>query len=807
MGAPVTGEEGHPLSSTPSSFPVSDARRFELLVNAFVDYAIYMLDRKGFITSWNKGAERLKGYGSVEIIGQHFSRFFTDEDRARGLPERALREAERDGRYEAEGWRLRKDGSRFWANAVLEPIRDQSGQLIGYAKITRDVTDKMMAQSALHESERRFRLLVEGAMDYAIYTLDPSGIVTSWNTGAQRMKGYTAEEIIGQHFSRFYTKEDRVGGRPARVLRTAARDGRYVSEGWRLRKDGGRFWASVTLYPMKDEAGDLIGYAKITRDMTERRAAHEAIQESERQLRLLVRSVTDYAIYMLDPNGIICSWNAGAERIKGYLEEEIIGQHFSTFYTEVERMAGAPARALHTSAEEGRFEAEGWRVRKDGSRFWANVVIDPIRDKKGKVIGFAKITRDLTERREAQIALAEAQAKQAQTQKLEALGQLTGGVAHDFNNLLMIFSGYTQTIKKLVGDDPKGRRAVDAIEFATRRGQSLTRQLLSFSKRQVLNPTIIEVSEHLDELRSILTTSVGRSVEIVVAIARETWPVEVDISEFELALVNLTVNARDAMPQGGTIAFTAENVRVRRGEVQDELEGEFVALTVADTGSGIPQDILLRVFDPFFTTKEAGSGSGLGLSQVYGFARQSGGTAVIDSTLGQGTNVTVYLPRARSKRPVKSGAGEDERKEGAGTILLVEDNPEVAAATAAMMEEMGYTVLNVRDATQALALVKQQRLDLVVSDIVMAGSINGLDLARTLRKEYPRLPVLLVTGYSEALGEANAEFPVLRKPYQLAELSKALANARATAGQDGRGNLVRLRIPGRSRPPNPRSDC
>jgi PAS domain S-box-containing protein len=801
----MTIEEGYPRGSKPSSSQISDGQRLELLVNAFVDYAIYMLDCRGFITSWNSGAQRLKGYDSAEIVGQHFSRFFTEEDRARGLPGRALREAERHGRYEAEGWRIRKDGSRFWTNALLEPVRDHRGELIGYAKITRDATDKMTAQTALQESERRFRLLVEGAVDYAIYTLDPSGLVTNWNAGAQRMKGYMADEIIGHHFSRFYTKEDRVAGLPALALQTAAREGIYVFEGWRVRQDGSRFWAFVSLYAMKGEADELLGYAKITRDITERRAAHEAMRESERQLGLLVRSVTDYAIYMLDSNGIVCSWNAGAERIKGYGEDEIIGRHFSIFYTDEERLAGEPARALRTSVEEGHFEAEGWRVRKDGSRFWANAVIDPIRDERGNLAGFAKVTRDLTERREAQIALAEAQAKHAQTQKMEALGHLTGGVAHDFNNLLMIVSGYTQTIKKLIGDDPKGARAIDAIEFATKRGQSLTRQLLSFSKRQVYNATVIQVSQHLDELRSILTTSVGRSVEIVTAIARDTWPLEIDISEFELALVNLTINARDAMPEGGVITFTAENVHVRRGEAQDTLEGDFVALTVADTGNGIPPDILAKVFDPFFTTKESGSGSGLGLSQVYGFARQSGGTVTIDSAVGQGTNVTIYLPRAHTATPDKSDADDDERQ-GSGTILLVEDNPEVATATAAMMEEVGYRVLRAGDATRALALIKKQKPELVVSDIVMAGSINGLDLARALRKQYPQLPILLVTGYSKALAEGNAEFPVLRKPYLPSELNKALATARAMAGQDTSGNLVRLRIPGRSRQPDPKSD-
>ncbi|MBV8651675.1 MAG: PAS domain S-box protein, partial [Alphaproteobacteria bacterium] len=373
---------------------VSDADRFELLVDSVTDYAICMLDCEGHITSWNGGAEKIYLYAANEIIGQNFARFFTAEDAANGLPLKDIETTRTEGRHEAEGWRVRKDGSRFWSNTILQVVRDRQGILIGFASITRDITERVAAQRALLESERRFRVLVEGVVDYAICMLDPSGIVTSWNTGAERLKGYVADEIVGQHFSRFYTKEDRARGMPGRVLDTAAREGRYEAEGWRVRKDGSRFWGSVVVDAIHNKAGELEGFAKVTRDITERRAAQDALQESERQFRLLVAGVTDYALFMLDPNGIVTSWNAGAQRIKGYTSEEIIGQHFSRFYTERDRAAGGPARALQSAIEDGRFEAEAWRVRKDGSTFWANVVIDPIRDEQGRLVGFAKITRD-----------------------------------------------------------------------------------------------------------------------------------------------------------------------------------------------------------------------------------------------------------------------------------------------------------------------------------------------------------------------------------------------------------------------------
>ena len=299
----------------------------------------------------------------------------------------------------------------------------------------------------------RYRLLVEGIVDYAIYMLDPQGRVTSWNRGAQRFKGYTDAEIIGEHFSRFYTEEDRATGLPARALQIAASKGRFEQEGWRVRKDGSLMWAHVLIDPIRRDDGTLLGYAKVTRDLSERKAAREALHQSEQHFRLLVQGVQDYAIYMLDPQGKVTSWNRGAQRFKGYTDEEIIGEHFSRFYTEEDRATGLPARVLQTAASEGRFEAEGWRVRKDGTRFWAHVVIDPIRGEHGELVGFAKITRDITERRNAQQTLDDTRARFIQSQKMEAIGQLTGGVAHDFNNLLAVVLGNLQlSLKRLPAD-------------------------------------------------------------------------------------------------------------------------------------------------------------------------------------------------------------------------------------------------------------------------------------------------------------------------------------------------------------------
>jgi PAS domain S-box-containing protein len=278
----------------PSSIQdLPDGARLELLVDAVTDCAIYLLDRDGMIRTWNAGAERIKGYRAPEVIGQHFSLFFTSEDKAADVPAQLLVRAGRDGRAEQEGWRVRKDGGRFWASSVVQPVRDARGRAIGFAKITRDMTERCQAQEALYESERRFRLLVGAVKDCAIYMLDPSGVIVNWNSGAERLKGYSAAEIVGQHFSKFYTRDDRMAGLPARLLESAVRDGHYEAEGWRVRKDGGRFWAAVEVAAIRDEQNELIGFAKITRDITERQVAQQTLRETARQFQTLIGGVTD----------------------------------------------------------------------------------------------------------------------------------------------------------------------------------------------------------------------------------------------------------------------------------------------------------------------------------------------------------------------------------------------------------------------------------------------------------------------------------------------------------------------------------
>lgn len=490
--------------------------------------------------------------------------------------------------------------------------------------------------------------------------------------------------------------------------------------------------------------------------------------ESERSFRLLVENVVDYALYMLDPTGIITSWNIGGQRIKGYSPEEIVGQHFSRFYTETDRANGKPARALRIARDQGRYEEEGWRVRKDGTFFWASVVIDPIREG-DTLVGFAKITRDITERRETQLRFEQMQAQLAESQKLDALGQLTGGVAHDFNNLLMIISGSLHTLKQGIGDNPKGVRALTAIEAAAKRGAALTGQLLTFARRQSVNPEPINVAERIDAVREVLGTGVGGAVALQFDLDRGGWPVVVDVTELETALVNLVINARDAMPAGGVITISTHNDTL----AEEARAGDYVAISVADTGVGIPPDVLSRIFDPFFTTKPVGKGTGLGLSQVHGFAHQAGGTVKVTSEIGQGTKITILLPRNDTGAVVDEGQGIAAG--GSGTVLLVEDNPDVAVVSASLLEQLGFTVRRVADAEAALSEIERDGIDMVFTDIVMPGKMDGLALARHLKAHRPGLPILLATGYSDAAANVLGDFPILRKPYEIHQLSQAIA--------------------------------
>jgi PAS domain S-box-containing protein len=638
--------------------------------------------------------------------------------------------------------------------------------------------DQKYSFAASRDGDARYRILVDAISDYAIYMLDPEGRVASWNAGAQRFKGYEASEIIGDHFSRFYTDEDRAAGLPATALRTAATEGRFEREGWRVRKDGTQFWAHVLIDPIRTPSGELIGFAKVTRDLTERRKAEEALRHSEQQFRLLVQGVTDYAIYMLDPEGRVSNWNAGAQRIKGYLPAEIVGEHFSRFYTEADRAADEPAKALRTATAEGRFEKEGWRVRKDGTRFWAHVVIDAIRGDDGEVIGFAKITRDITERQRAQRSLELARQALFQSQKLDAIGQLTGGVAHDFNNLLMAVLGSLELLRKRLPPDPKAAALLDNAVLGAQRGAALTQRMLAFARKQELKVEGVDVPALVHGMRGLIERSIGPTVELRIRLASPIAPVFTDANQLETALLNLAVNARDAMPEGGAVTIKAANDLIDETSETGLAPGAYVRLSVIDDGVGMDERTLARATEPFYTTKGVGKGTGLGLPMVHGLAEQSGGRLVLHSQPGQGTRIDLWLPQADAVCIHKAVEPGGVRAEGAQdrtlTILTVDDDELVLTNTAAMLEDIGHRVVVAASAAEALIVLARTSVDLVITDFAMP-QVTGLTLAQDIKIRHPNLPVVLATGYAELPPGMGEALPRLAKPYSQAELVQMLA--------------------------------
>ncbi len=498
-----------------------------------------------------------------------------------------------------------------------------------------------------------------------------------------------------------------------------------------------------------------------------------------------MQGVTDYAIFLLDPQGNITNWNSGAVRIKGYREDEIVGRHFSQFYTPEDQAKEVPIRALATAANEGRYEAEGWRVRKDGTRFWASVVIDRISDAKGDVVGFAKITRDITERREGQQRLETAREQLYQSQKMDAVGQLTGGVAHDFNNLLTIIIGNLDGAKRALESGQAGMqerlsRAIDQALTGAQRAARLTAHLLAFSRRQPLEPKVLDVNKLLRHLATFLKPSLGEQVQLEVVGAGGVWHVEADETQLETAILNLALNARDAMPEGGKLTIEASNTFLdeiycsRNAEVRP---GQYVEISVTDNGAGMSGEVAGRAFEPFFTTKDTGQGTGLGLSQVYGFVKQIGGHVKIYSEPGHGTTVKIYLPRAKGGSVTETPEPLDAKMPaalGGESILVVEDDDDVRAFIAETLRELNYIVFRATDAPSALKILSTERVDLMLTDVVLPGR-NGRDLAEEAGAKRPGLRVLFMTGYSRNAivhnGRLDQGVNMIQKPFTQAALA------------------------------------
>jgi PAS domain S-box-containing protein len=641
------------------------------------------------------------------------------------------------------------------------------------------------------QRESPLDLLLHTALD-AVVVIGADGRIAEWNERSAEMFGRSREEAVGRNMAELIIPE-RYREAHARGLRRFLETGeeRYLGRRIELRglhRSRGEFPVELRISPVK--FGQGTAFVGCLRDVSARQALQQELLESEREFRLLVNAITDYAIYMLDPEGRVATWNNGAKRIKGYRADEIIGQPFSRFYSKEDQRAGLPQRMLREAAEEGKVFAEGWHVRKDGSRFAASVVIEAIRDDAGRLIGFANITRDVTAQRESQEMLERAREQLLQAGKMEAIGQLTGGVAHDFNNLLTIIIGNLTIAGREVaalesGPATRLRRAIGSAERGAERATALTQRLLAFSRRQLLDPRSLDLNKLLAAEADFLRRTLGEVIEVEAVGSGGLWRVEVDPNEFESALLNLAINARDAMPNGGKLTIEASNTFLDQNYCRanpEVMPGQYVMIAVTDNGSGMTKDVLDRAFEPFFSTKTVDAGTGLSLSQVYGFIKQSGGHLKIYSEQGEGTTVKIYLPRytgeAHPDDQEDSDTAEVEGHVGE-TILIVEDDPDVRTYLVEALRDLNYRTLNAPDAAVALRIIERQdtRIDLLLSDVVLPG-MNGRELMAEARCHRPKLKVLFMTGYSRNAivhqGRLDPGIEMIQKPMSQRELARRI---------------------------------
>ncbi|WP_052213723.1 PAS domain-containing sensor histidine kinase [Belnapia sp. F-4-1] len=644
------------------------------------------------------------------------------------------------------------------------------------------VAQMQEADAALRESEARHRANFIGA-PVPLHVLDPAGRIVEVSNRWLDLLGYSRKEVLGRAAGEF--QED--GGAATRAVLDAVFAGevelRDTPRRMR-RRDGAVLDVLVSSRVERASDGTSPHLISALVDVTSRKRAEEARRESERDFRLLINSVTDYAIYMLDTIGCVTNWNAGAERIKGYQAAEIIGEHFSRFYTEDDREEGFPQRALATAARHGHFEDEGWRVRKDGRRFWASVVIAAIYED-GKHVGFAKVTRDISERREAQRTLDAAREQLAQAQKMEAIGQLTGGIAHDFNNVLQAVTGNLELIRRRLRDErPDVTRLATNALAAAEKASGLTGQLLAFARRQRLEPQPLDPAGVVEGMRGLLIRSLGERIALSVEAEPDAGACLADCNQLESALLNLAINARDAFAGAtGTLTVSIRKEHVAAASEGWPPDGEYVRIAVRDDGPGMPEEVRRRAFEPFFTTKGPGKGTGLGLAQIHGFAHQSGGTAQVKSSPGHGTEVAILLPR--SNEPVRQSDEPShvvpEPEVGFGeTVLVVDDDAMVRTAIAETLRDLRYHVVEAANADAALAMLDYGiSPNVVLSDVSMPGTMDGVELAVLAHKRFPGIPVVLATGRVDVLGDRPLPSGVglLRKPLSREGIAAAIRRA------------------------------
>jgi len=739
-------------------------RNFQSLIENSLDI-VTILNADGTIRYESPSVEDVLGYKPRELIGRSAFELIHPEDASKVI--KVFNQGVQTERYTARlEFRFRhKDGSWRVLEAIGKNLLDEP-RVAGVIVNSRDITERKRIDAVLRSTDARYRLAVDTVKDYAIFMLDPQGYFVSANSGAEHINGYRADEIIGQHLSRFYGEADVEQGKPAEQLWAAMTEGSCEYEGWCVRKDGSQFWANVVLTALRDEQGNLEGFLKVTRNTTERRAREEALRETEKLLQAILDN-SPALIYIKDMDGRYTLVNRQFEKLLGLTKTEIIGKTaYDLFPKEIaDAFRGDDQQVIESSSP---LETEKTAVLKDGTHHYVSTEF-PLIDSTGRLHAICGMSTDVTGYKSLVDQL-------RHSQKMEAIGTLAAGVAHDFNNMLTAILGYSQLLLNGFDKNDLRRRQIEEIEKAGRRAAALTNQLLAFCRKQILQPRLLDLNRVVENLTGMLQRLIGEDVELVAVLDPQLAMVKADPNSIEQVIMNLAINARDAMPQGGKLTVETANIVLDSeyaGAHMGVSVGDYVMLAVSDTGFGMDKETQARIFDPFFTTKEQGKGTGLGLSTVYGIVKQSGGHIWVYSEHGHGSTFKIYVPRADDTTEIAEGEvvrSSARKSDGGATILLVEDEKLVRKLARTILEMYGYSVLEAAGAREALQRAQDysEEIHVLITDVVMP-ELDGRALANSIGVTRRDIRVLYLSGYTdEAIlqhGLLEQGMAFLQKPF------------------------------------------
>ena len=774
------------MTSTQSDDP-ADGRRHRAIFDSAVDFAIIATDCEGRITDWNTGAERILGWSAAEMQGELVDQFFTPEDRVDDRARVEMQGALKTGRANDERWHLKKDNSRFWASGEMMPLRDADGAHLGFIKILRDRTEQLQAASAQRADAEFLRSVLASSAD-CIKVLDLDANLLFMSEGGQRvMEVSDFSAIQGCPWPDFWRDQGHADAKAAVKAAKAGAIGRF--QGFASTMAGTPRWWDVQVTPILGTDNQPVKLLSVSRDITERQQLETDLRDLNATLEQRVAAqiadrtrhwqLSTDIMLVARFDGVITAVNPAWITTLGWGERDLVGRNlFELIHPDDLDRTAEGAKALSVGSTLQRFEN---RYRhKDGSYRWIDWTAVPGNE------FINAVGRDITVQKTQGEALQQAEEKLRQSQKMEAIGQLTGGLAHDFNNLLAGISGSLELLqaRMMQGRVNDLDRYIAAAQGGAKRAAALTHRLLAFSRQQTLDPKPTDVNRLITGMEELIRRTVGPAIKIEVVGAAGLWVTLVDPHQLENALLNLCINARDAMPDGGRLTIETANKWLdgRSGRERDLVPGQYLSLCVTDTGTGMTPDVVARAFDPFFTTKPIGTGTGLGLSMIYGFARQSGGQVRIYTKVGQGTTMCLYLPRHHGDVDNADAFPEQvevPRAEQGETVLVVDDEPTVRMLVTEVLEDLGYTAIEAADSATGLSVLQSDvRIDLLITDVGLPGGMNGRQLADVARSWRPQLKVLFITGYAEnavvGIGHLDPGMQVLTKPFAIDALASRI---------------------------------